>query len=237
LHKETRAIAPNEQSNLVQAMKPIFRDRTDAARRLAGVLNKFGGRDPIVLGMARGGVILARGIAQALGAEMDVLVVRKIGAPRNAEYGVGAVAPDGKPVFDRAALNMLGISEVDLHAAIARERHEIDRRLSAYRRGMLPLDLANRTVILVDDGLATGITALAAARYVKSLGASQVIFAAPVCSQPGARMLEDEVDEVVCLSCPDVFQAVGVWYEDFSQVEDDEVIRAMDFARKREYLA
>ena len=214
-----------------------FRDRTDAARQLAQPLTKFSDRNMMVLGMARGGVILAKEIAQAIGAEMDVLVVRKIGAPRNPEYGVGAVAPDGKPVFDKSALYMLGIDELDLEPTVRRETQEIERRLKIYRQGMLPLEVANRNVILVDDGLATGITALAAARYVKSLGASYVVFAAPVCSQPGARLLEDEVDELICLSAPAVFQAVGLWYEDFSQVEDEEVIRAMDFARRREYLA
>jgi predicted phosphoribosyltransferase len=109
--------------------------------------------------------------------------------------------------------------------------------LRIYRHGLLPLDLANRTVILVDDGLATGITALAAARYVKSLGASYVVFAAPVCSRPGSQMLEEEVDEVVCLQMPELFFAVGMWYEDFSQVEDEEVMRVMEVARKKEYLA
>jgi putative phosphoribosyl transferase len=182
-------------------------------------------------------VVLAKEIAQALGATMDVLVVRKIGAPTNPEFGVGAVAPDGTCVFDRSALEMLGIQEWDLGQTITKETEEIERRLKTYRHGLLPLDLANRTAILVDDGLATGITALAAARYVKKLGPSEVIFAAPVCSQPGARMLEDEVEEVVCLSCPAVFQAVGAWYEDFSQVEDDQVIEAMEYARRREYLA
>lgn len=214
-----------------------FKDRTDAAERLTQQLKKFSDRDAIVLGMARGGVILAKEIAQTIGAEMDVLVVRKIGAPRNPEYGVGAVAPDGKPVFDKSALYMLGLGESDLQPTVWSETQEIYRRLKTYRQGMLPLEVANRTVILVDDGLATGVTALAAARYIKSLGASYLIFAAPVCSQPGVRMLEEEVDEVICLLAPAVFQAVGLWYEDFSQVEDNEVIRAMDFARRREYLA
>ena len=218
-------------------MGPIFRDRMDAARKLAQPLQKYSGQDPIVLGMARGGVILAKEIAQAIGADLDVLVVRKIGAPSNPEYGVGAVAPNGTAVFDNAALASLHLKSSDLDPALRRETDEIDRRLELYRRGMLPLDLANKTVILVDDGLATGITALAAARYVKSLGARYVVFAAPVCSRPGALMLEEEVDEVVCLELPEVFFAVGMWYADFSQVEDDEVIRAMDFARKHEYLA
>jgi predicted phosphoribosyltransferase len=218
-------------------MGPLFRNRIDAARKLAVPLRRFAGLNPIVLGMARGGVVLAGEIAKALGAEADVLVVRKIGAPRNPEYGVGAVAPNGVAVFDNAALASLGLRQEDLDLAVARETAEIDRRLRTYRQGLPPLDVANRTVILVDDGLATGITALAAVRYVKGLGASTVVFAAPVCSRPGALMLKDEVEELVCLESPEVFFAVGMWYDDFSQVEDEEVIRVMEFTRKSEYLA
>ena len=218
-------------------MGPIFRNRQDAARKLAQPLLKFAPRDPIVLGMARGGVVLAGEIALALGAEVDILVVRKIGAPRNPEYGVGAVAPNGVTVFDNAALASLGLRPDDLALTVNRETTEIDRRLNLYRHGLLPLEVANRVVILVDDGLATGITALAAARYIKSLGASYVVFAAPVCSRPGASLLEEEVDEVICLDTPEVFFAVGMWYEDFTQVEDEEVMRVMEYARKREFLA
>jgi len=225
------------RSNKGKLMGPIFKDRTDAARKLAQPLLKYGEQNPMILGMALGGVILAKEIAQALGADLDVLVVRKIGAPSNPEYGVGAVAPNGVTVFDNAALASLRLKSSDLEPALRTETNEIERRLNLYRRGLLPLDVANRTVILVDDGLATGITALAAARYVKTLGASQVIFAAPVCSRPGALMLEDEVEEVVCLELPEVFFAVGMWYEDFAQVEDDEVMRVMDYSRKHEFIA
>jgi putative phosphoribosyl transferase len=204
-------------------MGPMFRDRKDAAKNLTQPLKQFADRNPIILGMARGGAILAAEIARTLDLELDVLVVRKIGAPRNPEYGVGAVAPDGTAVFDNAALQSLGLQQSDLAYAVSQETAEIERRLAFYRHGMLSLVVANRSVILVDDGLATGITALAAARYVKSLGASHVIFAAPVCSKPGARMLEDEVDEIICLESPEVFFAVGMWYEDFTQVTDEEV--------------
>jgi putative phosphoribosyl transferase len=218
-------------------MGPLFKDRLDAARKLAQPLMRFTSQNPIVLGMARGGVVLAVEIARDLHADVDVLVVRKIGAPRNPEYGVGAVAPNGVSVFDNAALESLGLRSGDLSQTIDRETAEIDRRQSLYRGGLASLDVADRTVILVDDGLATGITAIAAARFVKSLGAKHVVFAAPVCSRPGALTLQDEVDEIVCVESPEVFFAVGMWYSDFSQVEDDEVMRVLERSRKQEYLA
>jgi predicted phosphoribosyltransferase len=221
----------------MEAMGPLFRDRIDAARQLSAPLMKFADKQPFVLGMARGGVVVAGEIAQALGAAVDVLVVRKVGAPMNPEYGVGAVAPGGVSVFDHAGLAALGLTPADMQPSVTEEVAEIDRRLALFRRGMLPLELSNRLVILVDDGLATGITALAAARYVKSLGASYVVFAAPVCSRPGIRSIEEEVEEVVCLHAPQMFFAVGLWYEDFSQVEDYEVMRVMEVARRKEFLA
>ena len=215
----------------------MFRDRVEAGKRLAEVLRRYGDQNPIVLGMARGGVVLAGQIAKALGGELDVLAVRKIGAPSNPEYGVGAVAPNRIAIFDNTALASLGLTQDDLKVTVARETAEIERRLAIYRHGLLPLDLSNRTVIIVDDGLATGISAVCAARYAKSLRASYIVFAAPVCSRPGIRTLEEDVDEIVCLKAPEVFWAVGMWYENFEQVEDEEVIRSLDYARRREFLA
>jgi len=218
-------------------MGPLFRDRIDAARKLSQLLLKYRDRNPVILGMARGGMVLAAEIARQLTADLDVLVVRKIGAPGNLEYGVGAIAPDGVRVFDNAALASLNLTAFDLSQTIAKETEEIERRLGLYREAMLPIDVSNRTVILVDDGLATGITAIAASRYVKQLGASHVVFAAPVCSRPGARLLHDDVDQLICLQAPEVFFAVGMWYEDFSQVTDQEVHNRMSYAKRREYLA
>lgn len=217
-------------------MQPLFADRRDAGRKLAESLLRFANQEPVILGMARGGVVLGGEVGRALKAPLDVLVVRKIGAPRNLEYGVGAVAPLDVEVIDRAALGSLRLTEEDLRPTIERELQEIQRRLEAYRAGMPPLDLHEKTAILVDDGLATGITALAAARYARKLGAARVIFAAPVCSRPGASLLEDEVDEVACLHRPDVFFAVGTWYDDFTQTEDDEVLRILAAARSGGYL-
>lgn len=209
----------------------------DAGRKLADSLTDYADQNPFVLGMARGGVVLAGEVARKLDAQVDVVVVRKIGAPMNPEYGVGAVAPLDVCVFDNAALSALRLTPADLRPTINRELAEIDRRAEVYRSGRGDLDVSNRTVILVDDGLATGITAVAAARYVKRLGARYVVFAAPVCSGPGAQILEDEVEKVVCLEKPETFFAVGMWYEDFSQVEDEEVLEVLEFAKRGEYLA
>ena len=218
-------------------MAPLFKNRSDAGQQLAMSLMRFAKDNPVVLGMARGGMILAAEIAKALDAQLDVLVVRKIGAPSNPEYGVGAVAPMGVPVFDHEALGSLHLDEEDLRPIVASELREVERRLRTYRACLEPLDLANRLVILADDGLATGITAVAAARYAKKLGASYLVFAAPVSSLQGARLVEREVEELVCLQTPAAFFAVGAWYDDFSQVEDEAIIEIMEMAKRREYLA
>ena len=218
-------------------MGPLYKDRHDAGRRLAEPLQKYAADNPLILGLARGGVIVARPIAEALGAELDVLVVRKVGAPSNPEYGVAAVAPMDICVFDFEAMNALQLHRNSLQPYVNRELAEISRRLSIYRRGMAALTAANRVVILVDDGLATGITAVAAARYVKRLGAKYVVFAAPVCSRPGSSALKDEVEEIVCLHAPEIFFAVGMWFEDFSQAEDEEVVEALAATRRREFMA
>lgn len=217
-------------------MGPLFAHRRDAGRKLAESLRRFADPKPVVLGMARGGVVLAGEVVAALSAPLDVLVVRKIGAPGNPEYGVGAVAPMDVEVFDDRALQSLGLTPADLQPTVQRELEEIGRRLEAYRAGMPPLDLQGKTAILVDDGLATGITAVAAARYARKLGAASVIFAAPVCSRPGSRLLSEEVDRVACLHTPEIFFAVGMWYEDFTQTEDKEVLDILAAARVGGYL-
>lgn len=216
---------------------PSFRDRVDAGRQLASPLAKFSGENPLVLGLARGGVVVAAEIARALDAELDVLVVRKIGAPANPEFGIGAVAPLNTSVFDFEAMRSLNLTRAAIQPHVNRELTELSRHQAMFRPGRGEIVAANRTVILVDDGLATGITAVAAARYVKRLGASRIIFAAPVCSRPGSANLEPEVEEIVCLVVPDVFFAVGMWFEDFTQVEDREVLETLSGYSRREFLA
>lgn len=200
-----------------------FTDRRAAGRELGAQLRRRVWTDPLVLGLARGGVPVAWEIAQSLGAPLDVEVARKIGAPDQPEFGVGAVAADGPPYFDKASLDSLGLSAADLAEACERERAEAHRRLLSYRPAGTPAPVEGRTVILVDDGLATGVTARAAIAALRRRGAGVVVFAAPVCAADAAAALRSEADEVVCVGEPSDFQAVGVWYADFGQVSDDEV--------------
>lgn len=200
-----------------------FKDRFDGGRQLAMALQHLIADNPVVVGLARGGVEVAFEVAQALHAPLDVLIARKVGAPTNPEYGIGAVAPGGISVFDRAALQRLEISDDELEAITKRELAEVERRLTVYR-GAAPLNLSGRCAILVDDGLATGITALAAVRYARTLNPAKLVFAVPISSTQGADLLKREVDEFVTLDMPPLFYAVGAWYEDFSQTTDEEVL-------------
>ncbi len=200
-----------------------FRNRCEAGRLLFKALAGLEHPDIIVLGLARGGVEVAAEIAASLQVPLDVLVARKVGAPAQPEYGIGAVAPGGVSVFDDHAVKHLRISADVLRAITEREEGEVERRLRVYR-GTQPLHLEGKCAILVDDGLATGITALASIRYCRSLSPSWLVYAVPVSSQQGADLVRPEVDEFVALEMPPLFQAVGSWYDDFSQTTDDEVL-------------
>ncbi|MFE1248034.1 phosphoribosyltransferase [Streptomyces sp. NPDC058735] len=208
-----------------------FRDRRQAGEKLAEALRvrqREGALpDPFVLALPRGGVSVAREVAAALHAPLDVLVVRKIGAPFQEELGVGAMAADEVPLLDQDTLRHLGIGEDALVPVIERERAEVRRRERLYRRGRPAPDLRGRTVIVVDDGLATGATARAAVRAVRRREPARVLLAVPVCSPEGAELLRAEADEVVCLHRPAAFMAVGLWYRDFDQVSDQDVLEAL----------
>ncbi|MGC5036417.1 phosphoribosyltransferase [Streptomyces sp. DT190] len=208
-----------------------FRDRRQAGGELAETLRtrqREGALpDPVVLALPRGGVAVAREVAAALRAPLDVLVVRKIGAPFQEELGVGAMAGDEVPLLDEDALRHLGIREAALNPVIERERVELRRREQLYRRGRPAPDLRGRTVIVVDDGLATGSTARAALRFVRRQQPGRVVLAAPVCSPEAAGLMRAEADEVVCLHVPASFIAVGLWYEDFGQLTDQDVLEAL----------
>lgn len=213
-----------------------FRDRFDAGRKLASVLSHLKVRRPVVVGLARGGLEVASEVARLLEAPLDVLIARKVGAPHHPEYGIGAVAPGGISVYDRCAVARLAIQEDELTLITAAEVAEVERRLQLYR-GNKPLDLSGKCVILVDDGLATGITALAACRYARSLAPARLVFAVPVSSEQGAALLRPEVDEFVCLEVPISFHAVGACYEDFTQTSDEEVLQLLANACLKEHNA
>lgn len=176
-----------------------------------------------MVGLPRGGVPVAREVADALGAPLDVLTVRKLGAPWNPELAIGAVAEDEIVVLNEALLRAEGVTRAELDRALERERIELHRRMARYRGGRPKLDVKGRTVIVVDDGLATGLTALAAVRVLRRRGAARIVVAVPVGSREAAASLRLEADDVICQTLPERLSSVGSWYRDFSPTTDDEV--------------
>ena len=202
----------------------IFRDRTDAGRRLAERLGGYAGRPGVlVLALPRGGVPVAFEVARALGAPLDVFLVRKLGVPGHEELAMGAIATGGVRVVNEAVVRELGIGGEVIDAVAGRERAELERRERAYRGERPAPEVRGRTVILVDDGLATGSTMRAAALAVRRGEPERVVVAAPVAARATCAELRAEVEEVVCAATPEPFFGVGRWYEDFSQTTDEEV--------------
>jgi predicted phosphoribosyltransferase len=209
-----------------------FRDRTQAGRFLAAQLEHYADRrDVIVLGLPRGGVPVAAEVAQQLRVPLDVFLVRKLGVPGHVELAMGAIATGGVVMLNPSVIEMAGISEPEIVDVIAREEVELHRRERAYREDRLPPDLRGRTVILVDDGLATGASMRAAAEGVRRQGAAKVVVAVPVAAADTCQELQSVADEVVCLYTPEPFHAVGIWYADFSETSDDEVRTLLSRAR------
>ena len=209
----------------------IFRDRADAGRQLADRLLDLREAEPIVLALPRGGVPVGYEIACELEAPLDVFLVRKIGAPGHRELGIGAVAQGDVRLFNESAIQMLGLDWEEIEAIVEEETAELERRLGRFR-GDRPLpDLAGQSVILVDDGLATGVTALAAIRALRQLGPARIILAVPVCAAETARTMRAEVDDLICVHAPEDFMAVGLWYNNFEQTTDEEVVDLLVRAR------
>ncbi|MCU0280739.1 MAG: phosphoribosyltransferase [Acidimicrobiia bacterium] len=205
----------------------MFRDRRHAGVLLGERVRAFGPARPVVLGLPRGGVVVAAEVARALGAPLDLLVVRKLGAPGNPELGIGAIAEGGVAVHHEALIARLGVSRAQLEEVTRRESAELDRRTRAYRRGRPPLALAGCTAVVVDDGLATGYTARAAVAAARARGAAAVVLAVPVAAPETVAEFASLVDRVVCVEMPDFLFAVGASYADFSQTGDDEVERLL----------
>jgi putative phosphoribosyl transferase len=204
-----------------------FGDRVEAGERLAEILAQRVQPPVIVLAIPRGGVIVGACVAERLNAPMDVVVPRKVGAPGNPELAVGAVA-EGVEAIDEGAVRRLGLDMAAVRAEAARQTAEVARRTAAYRHGKPPLDLTGRTAVLVDDGVATGWTCIAAARFTRRAGAAHVLVAVPVGPAELEQRLRPAVDEVVVLQTPEPYLAVGQAYLRFPQVGDDEVLRCLE---------
>jgi putative phosphoribosyl transferase len=208
----------------------MFPDRRIAGRALAQALLHHAGTDPIVLGLPRGGVPVAAEVARVLGGSLDVWVVRKLGAPQQPELGMGAIA-EGPAVFiDRMIVGLLEVDASQLLAVARREMEEVRRRVERFRGGRPVPELRGRTVILVDDGIATGGTMRAAVRAIRKRGPARLVVATPVATPEIIATLSREVDEVVCLHPTRELHAIGLWYEDFRQVPDEEVVRILERA-------
>jgi putative phosphoribosyl transferase len=205
-----------------------YDDRQHAGRELGRLLAAAPPADPVVLALPRGGVPVATEVAAALRAPLDVVVVRKVGLPGQPEVGVGAVAEEGAVFLDEPLLRRVRLTAADLEPAVAAERTELARRVSLYRAGRPPRPLAGRTAVVVDDGLARGVTALVAIRSVRARGAAAVVLAVPVAAREGVRMVAPECDAIVCPVVLDRFGAVGRHYRDFAQLGDDEVQHLLD---------
>ncbi|PRP92625.1 putative phosphoribosyl transferase [Enhygromyxa salina] len=209
-----------------------FRDREDAGRQLAMELASYAVDDPIVLALPSGGVPIGDEVARALRAPLDVWVTRKIGVPWRPELGMGAVAEGGSVHLCPKILGRVGLSEEELGDAITHKQREVEAHIQLYRGGAPRPILRDRTVIVIDDGIATGGTIRAAIPSIRAQGPRKIVIAVPVAAPESVRALEPEVDRVICLLTPPNLFAVGVWYENFDQMSDDEAVRVIERARR-----
>ena len=202
----------------------IFRDRVDAGQKLAEKLTEYAGRDDVlILALPRGGVPVAFEVAQKLNAPLDVFLVRKLGVPGHEELAMGAIASGGVRVLNERTINYLNIPEEIIDRVVAKEQRELERREIEYRDALAPPVVRGKTVILVDDGLATGSTMRAAVIALKQMKPDKIVVAVPVASDESCREFRQAVDATICVITPEPFYGVGLWYEDFSQTTDEEV--------------
>lgn len=211
----------------------LFMDRQDAGRRLGRSLRHLRGAGIVVLGLPRGGVPVAAAVAEALDAPLDVCLVRKLGVPFHQELGMGAIGEGGVRVINDDVMRMTGVTEDELAGVEAHERQVLESRARRYRGGRAPIALEGRTVLVVDDGVATGSTARAACRIARARGAARIVMAAPVAPRDWTERMGTEADELVCPYTPRDFYAIGQFYLDFAQTDDDEVVAALAEARGR----
>jgi putative phosphoribosyl transferase len=210
-----------------------FHDRRDAGRRLAEALSEYGHTHPLVIALPRGGVTVGAEVALALGAPLDLYVVRKIAVPQDPELGMGAVTEDGTLVIDQDTASLFAVTGDELGGIVRGERATAEARARRLRQDRPLSSVEGRTVILVDDGLATGVTARAAVRGLRKRGPAGLVLAVPIAAAPTAEELADEVEDLVVLERPVELGAIGLWYLDFRQVSDEEVAAAVLQARAR----
>lgn len=206
----------------------IFKDRQDAGKQLAEKLKKYADEKPSIIALPRGGVVLGYEVAKLLKASLDVIVPRKIGAPNDPEFAIGAIAPKLTVILNNKMIEALNIPEQEIEKIIEKETKEMNRRMELYRKNLPELDLKNKTVILVDDGIATGLTTQAAVLSIKLLNPAKVILAVPVCPHDSTNKFGQHVDEFICLNEISDFHAISPYYDNFNQVTDEEVIQLLN---------
>jgi putative phosphoribosyl transferase len=207
----------------------VFENRIDAGRQLAVALEKYKNTEnAVILALPRGGVVVGFEVAKVLNLPLDIVVPRKIGAPGNPEFAIGAITETGEGIFDKTTITAYGINQEYIDNTVAAEKKEAERRLKTYRGARPPLDLKNKIVIIVDDGLATGLTMRAAIKTVKKYGAQKIVVAIPVTPPDTAEIIKKEVDEIIYLDAPPFFGAVGAFYEEFGQTTDEEVVELLE---------
>lgn len=211
----------------------VFRDRDHAGELLAKQLERYAHSNLVVVGIPNGGVVVAKVVADRLGAPLDVVVVKKLGAPGNPEFAIGALGPEDQIILDEELINRLGIPGDYVNKAVGQVGIELENRERLFRRAKPPEDFQGKTVILVDDGIATGATVEVAIKAIKQKTPEKIILAAPVASQEAVRKLETQVDEIFCLIVPTPFIAVGQFYDDFGQTDVGEVVGILKGSKQK----